>query len=115
VLTKHDLNVRDSKNNSALFYSVSNSYYEVTKVLLELGANINLKNSLGNTALHKAFMTKNMLMINLLLTHGASLMQLNDFMQGPTYFAPTSMINELGLNKYVTHYLSFEDFEKNFK
>ncbi len=67
VLTSHDLNVRDDQNNTALYYAVSNSFFEVTKVLLELGANVDGKNSLGNTALHKAFMTKNMLIIHLLL------------------------------------------------
>jgi ankyrin repeat protein len=97
LLTKIDLNVRDLHNNSALYYSVQNSFYEVTKVLLELGANVNLSNSLGNTSLHKAFMTRNMLTINLLLTYGASLVQLNDHLQAPTYFASTELINELGL------------------
>ena len=72
-MTKQDLNVRDEKNNTALYYAVSNSYYDVAKLLLELGANINIKNSLGNTALHKSFMTKNMLMINLLLSHDANI------------------------------------------
>lgn len=57
ILTAADLNVRDEHNNSALYYAVSNSYYEVTKVLLDKGANVNMKNSLGNTALHKAFQT----------------------------------------------------------
>jgi ankyrin repeat protein len=40
---------------------------------------VNLQNSLGNTALHKAFMTRNMLIINLLLTYGASLTIVNDY------------------------------------
>lgn len=106
--------MRDENNNTALYYAVSNSYYEVTKVLLDLGANVNLKNSLGNTCLHKAFMTRNMLVINLLLNKEADLTILNDFLQTPLYFASSKMISELGLSKWVTHYLNFKDFECNF-
>eukprot|EP00347_Sterkiella_histriomuscorum_P016838 403351660 len=114
ILTAQDLNVRDGDNNTALYYAVQNSYYEVTKVLLDLGANVNLKNSLGNTCLHKAFMTRNMLVINLLLSRNADITILNDFMQTPLYFSSTQMINELGLSKHVTHYLNYKDFEVNF-
>jgi ankyrin repeat protein len=60
ILTPGDLNVRDDLHNSALYYAVQNSYYDVTKVLITLGANVNIRNSLGNTCLHKAFQTKNM-------------------------------------------------------
>lgn len=87
ILTAADLNVRDEHNNSALYYAVSNSYYEVTKVLLDMGANVNMKNSLGNTALHKAFQTQNLLIINLLLFKEAELTIMNDYMQSPIYFA----------------------------
>ena len=114
ILTAHDLNARDENNNTALYYAVSNSYFEVTKVLLDLGANVNLRNSLGNTCLHKAFMSKNMLIINLLLSKNADLTILNDYQQSPLYFGTAQMINELGLSKYVTHYLNFKDFEVNF-
>jgi ankyrin repeat protein len=72
--------VRDEKNNTALYYAVSNSYFDVAQLLIKLEANVNIKNSLGNTALHKAFMTKNMLMLNLLLSNGANISQLNDLM-----------------------------------
>jgi len=89
ILTPHDLNVRDDHNNTALYYAVSNSYYEVTKVLLDLGANVNIKNSLGNTCLHKAFQTKNLVIINLLLFNNADLTIMNDYMQSPLYFATT--------------------------
>ena len=94
---------------------MSNSFYEVTKVLLELGANVDLKNSLGNTALHKAFMTKNMMIINLLLSNNATITVMNDHMQSPLYFATAKMINELGLSRYVTHFLAMRDFDNNFE
>ena len=111
MLTKHDLNVRDGLNNTALYYAVSNSFYEVTKVLLDLGASVDIKNSLGNTALHKAFMTKNMLIINLLLAHHATITVNNDHMQTPLYFAPTKTIAELGLLRNVSHFLGMRDFD----
>lgn len=111
MLTKHDINVRDDLNNTALYYAVSNSYYEVTKVLLELGATVDLKNSLGNTALHKAFMTKNMLIINLLLSHNATITVNNDHMQTPLYYASTKTIAELGLSRHISHFIGMRDFE----
>jgi ankyrin repeat protein len=94
---------------------VSNSYFDVVKVLLELGANVNSKNSLGNTALHKAFMTRNMLIIHYLLQNDADLAQVNYYNQAPTYFATSTIINELGLQKYVTQYIGFDNFEDNFR
>ena len=81
--------MRDDKYNSALFYAVSNSFFDVVKLLLELGSNVNLKNSLGNSALHKAFMTRNILLIHLLLERRNS----------NTAITPTIISNEANSRK----------------
>jgi len=80
-----------------------------------MGADPNIKNSLANTALHKAFMTKNLRIIHLLLSSDASLTCTNDFNQTPTYFADNEMISDLGLTRFVTQYVGFGEFEKNFE
>jgi len=113
--TVADLNMRDNKGNTALYYAVSNCYYDVAKMLIQMGADVNKQNSLGNTALHKAFMTENLLMVHLLLSNGASLTVMNEAMQAPTYFARTKTINELGLSRFPTHFLTIDNFKTAFK
>lgn len=50
-----DANARDDKGNHALFYSTKNQDYEFVDFLLNLGADVNIKNFNGNTVVHIAF------------------------------------------------------------
>ncbi|AST09212.1 hypothetical protein Murmansk-017 [Murmansk poxvirus] len=49
-----DINMKDSRGLTALYYSVANKYKKVTKLLLENGANVNAVMDKGNTIISKA-------------------------------------------------------------
>ena len=60
--------------------------------LLKCGANPNLKNENGNTALHQAFRNNNMHCISTLLAYNADPHVENNFHQTPIYFASVDTI-----------------------
>lgn len=51
-----DINIKDGKGNTPLYYAVEGSHYECVELLIRLGGKANMGNEFGNTALHKAFM-----------------------------------------------------------
>jgi hypothetical protein len=50
-----------------------------------------------------------------LISHGADISALNDFMQTPLYFASRRLIDDLGLSKFMTSVLTPQDAEIGFK
>jgi hypothetical protein len=67
------------------------------QVLLDGGANPNLKDKEGNTPLHVAFAKKDSAMIFLLLDYGADLNMLNCHLNTPLFYAPRELLASLGL------------------
>jgi ankyrin repeat protein len=70
--------------NTALFYAVQNMHLDTLNLLLNMGADVNRKCELGNTALHQALMVgykidKNVKIINTLVLSGANNKLRNDF------------------------------------
>jgi len=57
---------------SSLMYSVKNNQPELTKILIDAGANINLKNRHGKSALLLAIENENITIINMLIGAGAT-------------------------------------------
>lgn len=70
---KDQINTPDITGNTALHYSVTGMQWNdgTTKLLLNNGANPNLTNGLGETALHEACMFNNAGAVRLLLINGA--------------------------------------------
>lgn len=68
---KVDVNATGSDGNRALDLSCLNGDAATTRVLLEHGANPNLRNKSGSTPLHDAALRGNRELIELLLQHGA--------------------------------------------
>jgi len=65
-----DINV-NSDNGTALMASVFKNDFKIAKMLLDLGANANISDPKGNTALHFATRLNNKEIIKLLMDYGA--------------------------------------------
>ena len=57
-----------SNNCKWLTMAINNCDYETVKLLLEQGANITIKDDLGNTPLHSAVLTGNKSIVSLFFT-----------------------------------------------
>jgi ankyrin repeat protein len=68
---KAPLNFKDELGNSALHYAVNLDSYEITQLLLEHHALVNIRNNQDVTPLHIAVRHRNTKIVNLLLKHGA--------------------------------------------
>lgn len=74
IKNKFDINVRDSNDfyrKTALLYAILMEDFEIVKLLLENGANIECFNRYGDTALMYAVYIDNIEMVKLLLENGA--------------------------------------------
>ena len=71
VLKRIDINSKDSDGNTFLILSIKSGMNYVSKLLLDKGANPNIQNYEGNSALHFALSRKNFGMADLLKFHGA--------------------------------------------
>ena len=60
-----------STGNTLLIYATQNIFISIVELLLLKGANPNIQNEFGNTALHIAFSNNNSFIINLLLENHA--------------------------------------------
>ena len=74
-----DFNCKDEKGNTPLYHAVACDNIDVAKYLLELGANIELRNEHGNTVLHKAMQVGDFYMIKMLIDNGADVWDFNDY------------------------------------
>ncbi|EGG24722.1 hypothetical protein DFA_02966 [Cavenderia fasciculata] len=61
----------DALGNTPLHYSATFGHYDISKYLLELGANPNIQNKAGETALHKAVWYNQIEIATLLIEKGA--------------------------------------------
>lgn len=74
-----DLNIQTFDDlNTALLFSIFGENYEVTKKLIALGADPNIKNSEGNTALHYLALKGNIELIRYLLDNRANCTIMNN-------------------------------------
>ena len=67
IINKQELNT----GNTLLIYSTQYNFKSLVEFLLLKGADPNIQNNFGNTALHIAFKNDNVFIINLLLEHNA--------------------------------------------
>ncbi|NXI23631.1 ANKR7 protein, partial [Sterrhoptilus dennistouni] len=73
VKKKCKLNPCDKMNKTPLMKAVEQEHRDCAAILLEHGANHNLRGASGNTALHFALMVCNKSLVELLLEHGAAI------------------------------------------
>ncbi|MBR6416060.1 MAG: ankyrin repeat domain-containing protein [Bacteroidales bacterium] len=85
-----DLEDTDYNNFTALMYAAYRGRLEMAKKLLERGANIECRDSFGNTPLSRAIMLKDGTeMIKLLLSYGADVNAENNYGVSPKSLANT--------------------------
>ena len=91
-----DINATNSSyyNETALHEAVTLENIDIISVLIERGANINLKNNYGNTPIFRAVRNDNINIINLLLSNGADLQITNEDGNTPLYTAVCFSKNE---------------------
>ena len=74
IKNKEDLNVTDYQyNNTGLIYAIHNGYYDIAKILIDAGADINKQNKLGGTALSVAAFNKDKEILKLLIDNNVNL------------------------------------------
>ena len=66
-LTESDVNCKDSYNNTPLFYAASNANKEIVEILVKCGAKVNERCSNGNTPMHMAF-ASGQLMVSIVIS-----------------------------------------------
>lgn len=121
---KVDVNYTDSSGSSCLhqYYWRKHGDVELLSLLIEKGVNVNGKDNIGNTALHKFLMKKSkneVALVNLLLEKGASLNQKNIWGHSP-FFCFSSRNNITGelfelLLKYGADPEKKENNDESFK
>jgi len=99
ILNPQNVNILDENKMSPLYYACYHGYPKMVQILLKYGADPNLKNKNGDTALHAAFKKDNIDVIGLLLENKANTEILNDFNQTPLFFAKPETARKLGLHK----------------
>ena len=74
IKNKEDLNVTDYQyNNTGLIYAIHNGYYDIAKILIDAGADINKQNKLGGTALSVAAFNEDKKILKLLIDNNVNL------------------------------------------
>lgn len=78
IYDKVDVNERDERGNTPLYYAGKNGSFEFSKFLIDLGANLNETCSKGDTPMHMACASNNMDVIMLFIQHKASFNAVNN-------------------------------------
>ena len=86
IINKQEL----STGNTLLIYATQINLKAIVEILLSKGADPNIKNHFGNTALHVAYKNDNAFIINLLIEYGA-----NDKLKNNKFLLPCQMSNYL--------------------
>ncbi|KAH0819087.1 hypothetical protein GEV33_003704 [Tenebrio molitor] len=66
-----DINKKDDKGNTPLQIGAELGYFDIVKLLIERGAQVNTTDNLGKTPLHKAACTRNRNIVEYLINNGA--------------------------------------------
>ena len=73
IKNKENLNVTDSEYNTGLIYAIHKGYYDIVKILIDAGADINKQNKLGGTALSVAAFNEDKEILKLLIDNNINL------------------------------------------
>ncbi|NXC56736.1 ANKR7 protein, partial [Aleadryas rufinucha] len=95
VEKKCKLNPCDKFSQSPLMKAVEHQHGNCAAILLEHGANLDLRGASSNTALHFAVMGSNKSLVELLLEHGADIDAKNEFGYTPLILAVTENHEEM--------------------
>lgn len=91
-----DSDLLDKYNKTPLLYATNDI---IRKILLEHGANPDIKTSMGNTLLHIAVQKGNEEVIKTLLNHNANVNIHDSQNKSPLYYAPNNKIRKILLEK----------------
>ena len=78
IYDRNDVNEKDDKGNSPLYYAGKNGSLEFCKFLINLGASVNEPCSHGDTPMHMACASNNLDVIMLFIEHKASFNSINN-------------------------------------
>lgn len=81
-----DINLKDGQGNTPLLYACFTRDYDLVRSLIKAGADLEVKNSKGNTAI---FMTYQKNIIELLIQAGANVNATNHYQSTPLHRAPS--------------------------
>ena len=114
--TLADFDVKDNLGNTAIYYATQHMQLNVLKLLIECGADVNLRCELGNTALHIAMMVgyrilRNIPIIQTLIGAKANVKIKNLYGQTPVFFASKRVLVENGLVGCASMDMKERDFD----
>lgn len=90
--TEIDINQKDKNGYTPLHFAVQSNTYDVVKVLLDKGANVDIQDKFGNTPLFKSATENTDLKITQVLIHsGADIHVMNTFGYSPMHFIQKNM------------------------
>ncbi|KAM9981701.1 hypothetical protein ACTFIY_003994 [Dictyostelium cf. discoideum] len=107
---QYDANIVDALGNTPLHYSATFGHIDVSKRLLETGANTNIQNKAGETPLHKAVWYDRIPMFELLIENGANPTITNNQKQTVTHLAKSSIMKDLIKQATLAATINKEDF-----
>lgn len=90
-----DLNAKDRRGLSAVWFTVSGQRPEMLRKLIALGADLSVKNSQGDNLLFRALMTGNPVLVRILLDNGFEPLQKNAFEMTTIEYAARSGSTEI--------------------
>lgn len=73
IVTSELVDLRNSRENTPLFYAIDRGSPDIVQVLLDKGADINASNVNGETPLHQAITTDNIVISNMLISRGSNI------------------------------------------
>ena len=95
-LMTNGFQINKQRSMSPIYASVMCEQYEIAKLLIENGSDINVQEEDKNTALHQAVMIRNTELCKLLLDHGA-----NYEIRGESNLTPLEMAKIMGLDEII--------------
>lgn len=97
VFSPADINISDAEGNCPLFYAAGKGWVELSRFLLDRGAEPNFPCRAGRTPLHAAFQSQNEDLIRACIESGGDLNKVNGDGLTPLAFGTPRLLTKLGL------------------
>jgi len=96
-----DINKKDLKGNTILYYAIFNNDIETVKELISIGADINFKDKFGNSAIQIAIFKKNQNVLKILFSNSNLLLNIPNFRGETPIFTIINICNYSVIEKII--------------
>uniref|UniRef100_A0A6C0ACW8 Uncharacterized protein n=1 Tax=viral metagenome TaxID=1070528 RepID=A0A6C0ACW8_9ZZZZ len=81
------VDIQDVNNNIPIHYAISSKEYDICKILIDHGSNLNIKDINGNTSLHLAIYSRDLEICKLILEHTTKINSKNNAGETPLHLS----------------------------